>query len=95
MEVSPLQKWSDYCRLADLPKLRLLAHPGGKIKLNEVSTRSNSHDEAICAIGPEGGFTDDEIQLAIKNGWELVDLGPRVLRVETAAMVLAAAFNSR
>ncbi|MEM6445855.1 MAG: 16S rRNA (uracil(1498)-N(3))-methyltransferase [Cyanobacteria bacterium P01_D01_bin.123] len=37
------------------------------------------------AIGPEGGWTDEEIALAVASGWTVVTLGPRVLRAVTAA----------
>ncbi len=67
--------------------LRLVAHPGGE-SLSKVAP----HAAEICfAIGPEGGFTDGEIQLAIANGWQTVDLGARLLRIETAALALLAA----
>lgn len=39
-------------------------------------------------IGPEGGFDPGEIEAAARAGVELVGLGPRVLRTETAAVVL-------
>jgi 16S rRNA (uracil1498-N3)-methyltransferase len=42
------------------------------------------------AIGPEGGFTDEEVALAAATGWQIVDLGPRILRIETAALLLVA-----
>lgn len=38
-------------------------------------------------IGPEGDFTDEEIGLALKSGWQKVSLGPTRLRTETAALV--------
>jgi 16S rRNA (uracil1498-N3)-methyltransferase len=41
------------------------------------------------AIGPEGGFSDGEHAEAIASGWQAVNLGERILRVETAAMALA------
>jgi len=44
----------------------------------------------VLAIGPEGGFTDEEVGLATAAGWQLVDLGPRILRTETAALLLVA-----
>ena len=45
----------------------------------------------LCAaIGPEGGFDPDEIRAAVAQGWRLLDLGPRVLRIETAAVAVAA-----
>lgn len=38
------------------------------------------------AIGPEGGWTVEEMQLFSDNGWQHVTLGPRILRAETAAI---------
>jgi 16S rRNA (uracil1498-N3)-methyltransferase len=43
----------------------------------------------MVAVGPEGGFTEQEVELAILNGWEPLSLGPRTLRVETAALAAA------
>ena len=64
---------------------RVLAHPGGA-----VLTNSPTAGAASVAIGPEGGFTDDEVSLAAAAGWEIVSLGPRILRIETAALAFAA-----
>jgi 16S rRNA (uracil1498-N3)-methyltransferase len=47
------------------------------------------------SIGPEGGFSDAEVSAATCAGWQPVDLGPRILRVETAAVALAAAIALR
>jgi len=44
----------------------------------------------LLAVGPEGGFTDEEVALAMAAGWQTIDLGPRILRVETAALLLVA-----
>jgi 16S rRNA (uracil1498-N3)-methyltransferase len=41
-------------------------------------------------IGPEGGFTDEEVALARRYGIQPVTLGPRILRAETAGVVAAA-----
>ncbi|WP_457633989.1 RsmE family RNA methyltransferase, partial [Oceanithermus desulfurans] len=41
--------------------------------------------------GPEGGFTEAEVEQLIGLGFLPVDLGPRILRAETAPLVLAAA----
>jgi 16S rRNA (uracil1498-N3)-methyltransferase len=41
-------------------------------------------------IGPEGGFTNDEIDLAQRYGLITVTMGPRILRAETAGLVAAA-----
>ena len=44
------------------------------------------HRELALAIGPEGGWTPEELDLFLAQGWEAVTLGPRVLRAETAAL---------
>lgn len=42
---------------------------------------------SICfAVGPEGGFTEEEIQMAVELGFEAYLLGPRILRTETAGL---------
>ncbi len=51
---------------------------------------SASHAETLVAIGPEGGFTSEELQWAEASSWQRGHLGPRVLRLETAAIVVAA-----
>jgi 16S rRNA (uracil1498-N3)-methyltransferase len=71
---------------------RLLAHPGGlplsAIDLGELAP-------AHIAIGPEGGLADAEVAAATAAGWQTVSLGPRTLRIETAAIALAAAITVR
>ena len=42
-------------------------------------------------IGPEGGFTSEEIQVAVSNGIIPVSLGKRIFRADTAAMVAISA----
>ena len=42
-------------------------------------------DTAALLIGPEGGWTDSERQLALAAGWQPASLGPLILRAETAA----------
>lgn len=87
MKIEPLADWADYCRRGDLPPLRILGHPGGE------SPRQRTRGDAVIAVGPEGGLLEEEVDMARTAGWELLDLGPRILRVETAALVLAAALS--
>ncbi len=63
-------------RLQDLQGRLVVCHPGGESSVDGAD---------VVAIGPEGGFADDEIP----PGARLWDLGPTVLRVETAAIVAA------
>ncbi len=71
---------------------RLIAHPGGEPMAAIQWTGANS---VTLAVGPEGGFTGEEVTAAKNAGWQVVDLGPRILRVETAALVFAAILSHR
>jgi 16S rRNA (uracil1498-N3)-methyltransferase len=73
-----------------------MALPAGlKIVLSEAEEQSQLRDiqptgEVLLAIGPEGGWTEDELELLQKNGWLSVSLGPTILRAETAAIAATA-----
>ncbi|MEP7211585.1 MAG: 16S rRNA (uracil(1498)-N(3))-methyltransferase [Acidobacteriota bacterium] len=54
-----------------------------------------SGQKITAVIGPEGGWEDSEIEFARKCGFELVTLGGRILRAETAAIVIAALLQHR
>ena len=84
MQIEPPAEWGASCRRETLPSQRLLAHPGGA-GLSGVG----GEVDAALAVGPEGGFTDEEVALGRAAGWQVVGLGPRILRVETAALLLA------
>ena len=64
----------------------LLAHAGGGAR-PEVSP---GDDEVRLLVGPEGGFTPEELDAADRAGAQRLDLGPHTLRIETAAVVGAA-----
>ena len=42
--------------------------------------------ETSLLIGPEGGFSDEEVHTAVKQGFQSIKFGPRILRTETAAV---------
>ncbi len=50
-------------------------------------TSAINHNELSLLIGPEGGFSPQEIQLATSAGIPLVSLGKRILRAETAGII--------
>jgi 16S rRNA (uracil1498-N3)-methyltransferase len=81
-------------RLEDVPEI-----PGAfRIVLAESETCSmlgelvaaNSSQEVVLAVGPEGGWTAEELDAFNREGWALASLGPTILRAETAAIVAAA-----
>jgi 16S rRNA (uracil1498-N3)-methyltransferase len=50
-------------------------------------------ENAALLIGPEGGLADQEVALACESGFEVLQLGPRVLRTETAPVVALSALS--
>ena len=66
----------------------LLAHPGDGVSVAEALAAAPTSAGALLAVGPEGGWTDAEVEAALSAGAVAVRLGPRILRVETAAMVM-------
>lgn len=71
---------------ADTP-VRLVAHPEAEKNLPEAISHPLK-DRAILAIGPEGGWTDFEIDKFLEQGFTPFSLGPRILRVDTAVPAL-------
>jgi 16S rRNA (uracil1498-N3)-methyltransferase len=66
----------------------VLADPGGRPLA--AAALPPTCAEAIALVGPEGGFTSDEVAAAEHAGAVRVSLGPHILRVETAAIAVAA-----
>ncbi len=56
----------------------------------EVKPEWLNNDRILVLIGPEGGFTDDEVESLTQSGAELVSLGEYRLRAETAAIAFLA-----
>lgn len=59
-------------------------------RLREAVAEHESEGEVLLAIGPEGGWTEDELQLFQREGWRSASLGPTILRAETAAIAAVA-----
>ena len=73
--------------------MRLMAHPDeAGCPLHSVDA-DRSVKKVIIAIGPEGGFSDVEVRAGVSQNWQLISLGPRLLRVETAALAVAASIG--
>ncbi len=84
MRVDPVTKWAAFLARTDLPTIRLILATGTTAPLLAVG------GGAVLAVGPEGGWEPAELGAAVAAGWSAVSLGPRILRVETAAVAAAA-----
>ncbi|WP_263409748.1 RsmE family RNA methyltransferase [Terriglobus tenax] len=67
-----------------------------KILLSETEQETTiasiirKEEPTALAIGPEGGWTPEEMALFTQNSWTPVTIGPRILRAETAAIAALA-----
>ena len=68
--------------------LRIVAHPG-----SEASQFENAAGRPLLAIGPEGGWTDEEVATLESKGFARYSLGPRILRTDTAAIALVSVLS--
>jgi 16S rRNA (uracil1498-N3)-methyltransferase len=96
MEIAEPMRWNDWLAI-DVPLesapaveaavRRWVAHPTG---LQPTAATLAERRPTLLAIGPEGGLSDAEVEAAAAAGWEIVGLGERILRIETAALGLVA-----
>ena len=70
----------------------LIAHPSGG-RIGQVVSAADPGMTLL--IGPEGGFTEEEIKGAMARGAQPISLGPAILRIETAAVAFLAALTVR
>ena len=64
---------------------RIVAHPYGADSRPDCAEKSG---RLLLAVGPEGGWTDEEVALLEEKGFARYSLGPRILRTDTAVVAL-------
>lgn len=83
-------KLNDFCKIINNFDLILVAYEKeNELSLKEVLKISKNAIKIAILIGPEGGFEQNEIELLKNNGANIVSLGNRILRTETAPIVLS------
>lgn len=55
-------------------------------KLSEILDKLGKGSRILVVIGPEGGFSEEEVTLAVETGFHSISLGKRILRTETAGI---------
>lgn len=86
MRIEPLTPFIELLERRKEGDIAWLAHPAGA----PLSLPTFNKPSAVrVAVGPEGGWTEGEAELARENGWAMISLGKRILRIETAATALA------
>ena len=94
-EISDPMKLNDAAVLTGASRIVLSESEQGTRIQDLIKTGQNA--EILLAIGPEGGWTQVELELFAHNGWDSATLGETILRAETAAIaatVLAISLSS-
>ena len=75
----------------DAGSQRLILKPGAPATLRSLKDDTKP---LTVLVGPEGGFSDDEYELAAATDFLAIGFGPRVLRTETAAIAVTAGLQT-
>lgn len=73
--------------------VKLIAHPHGE-RLADMSAKMAAARRVLVLIGPEGGWTDEELAAAGVAGCRAWRFSPHILRIETAAVAAAGILGS-
>lgn len=89
MQIAPTVEFMEW--LTQPTEMGLLLDPRGETAAGtELAQRMSRVDSIAVLIGPEGGWTEAELQQAEAAGYMRWKIGPHVLRIETAAVAAAA-----
>lgn len=91
--VEPIQVFDKYLQKQQKAELKLLLSPDTNKSLYSILINTPPQD-VILMIGPEGGHSPEEEAMAEAAGYQIVSLGDRVLRTETAGVVAITAVHS-
>jgi len=90
--VAPPQSVQEAARAMPGAALKLTLDPQGEHRL---STLESAPGGVVIAIGPEGGWSPRDRQALAAAGFQGLQLGPRILRTETAGLAAIAALQAR
>jgi 16S rRNA (uracil1498-N3)-methyltransferase len=85
-EIESLQDYSEMLQKVSPNALRLILWEREGTKLKGILERSKERKKIFFVIGPEGGFSQEEVEEAERAGFIPVTLGKRILRAETASL---------
>ncbi|QZA81660.1 16S rRNA (uracil(1498)-N(3))-methyltransferase [Deefgea piscis] len=92
LEIRPILTLAQFLAQPNSDELKLLLCPTGAVAWASLPEKVAS----VCVlIGPEGGYSTEEDNQAIAAGYTSVLLGPRILRTESVAPVIAGLLQSR
>lgn len=92
-EVKPPQRLDAFLAARDQAGLKLLLDPLGGTTAGDLPKPADR--KVLLLVGPEGGLSENERNLATRVGYTGLKLGPRILRTETAALVALSLLQSQ
>lgn len=90
----PSCQWRDNLDAIDTSGLSYALHPKGKTYWTGIRDELISQPSISFAVGPEGGWSENDLIKLSSLGFIPLQFGPRILRTETAAPALTAALQS-
>lgn len=73
--------------------LKLLAHEKGTLTFSISLTKFGESKHVAILVGPEGGFSDEEVKAARAHNFHIISFGSTILRSETAAIYALSILN--
>jgi len=90
--LNPLVEFDQFINENHFEIAKSIGYLGSKKSAFLSDYHKDKHSHLIC-IGPEGDFSDSEIQIALTNGFQCISLGNSRLRTETAGVVASTLIN--
>ena len=89
-EVMPVMSFKEAVAFSQTMDVRLIPYELGEnmAYTRQVLSQIKPGQSIGIFIGPEGGFAEEEVELALNSGMETITLGKRILRTETAGMTV-------
>ncbi len=92
-EIGGLRDFNDLLKLGEKYSNKVIFWENETRPLDSSIISTGVDDNILVLIGPEGGFSEDEILNAKENGFVTASLGPRVLKAETASLAACTLFQ--
>lgn len=86
--IHPAMNYHDWACAVE-SEIKLVLHTRDQKPLAEIKAPAS----VALLVGPEGGITDEEVELCLQQGFTGLTLGPRILRTETAALAALSLFQ--
>lgn len=89
-EIKPVMSYKEALQYAKELDVKLMPYENAKgiAETRRIISEIQKEQSVAILIGPEGGFDPEEVDLASKDGFYPVTLGKRILRTETAGLMM-------